>query len=674
MNPTVSVTFKALDKTKTVFASITRRTGVMGSMLSGATKMVRQFNSALGQVPTVAFAGLAGGLTIFTKSVIESQMRVDSLKNSLLVAKGSAMGAEVEFNRLVDMSEELGLSFEAVADTFKKFGIAAKAAGMSAAETDKIYRSASRASVAMGLSTENTRLTLKALEQMMSKGTVQAEELRGQFGEHIPGAFDMAAKAMGITTQEFNKLMENGQILAKDLLPKLADEMDRTFGPGFEKALGQTRAALNKLQTQFDLFKQAVAESGIAKIFADIVNSMAEKLKEWRKSVDDTALALIKFVKENKEQWIKAANNALTAINKILLGLQTFINFVGKAIGSLENFAIAMAAIAGASAGAVAGPWGAAVGAITGAVAAYVALNTEMGNTTATAKEMQAIQIPLLEGGNDYLVMLEQMIIENQVLSEKVVLVKEYLRQLKGSFDAQKELQAMFKSVISARKNDLISMEDAREQILAIADAYKLYAQEAYTASDANKVVSDTVKGMQEGLTAYHTETTKSVGIVKTVKDATVNAFKSMEDAIVEMAQTGKISFKSMANSILADIYRIQVRKTITGPLAGMANSFFEGFDFGRLFKANGGPVAAGSPYIVGERGPELFMPGRSGTIVPNNQLAAAPAAPQPVQITYNIQSWDSRDTMIAIQQSAPQIVGIVQNAFNKRGRRGPMG
>ena len=262
MNPTVSVTFKALDKTKTVFASITRRTGVMGSMLSGATKMVRQFNSALGQVPTVAFAGLAGGLTIFTKSVIESQMRVDSLKNSLLVAKGSAMGAEVEFNRLVDMSEELGLSFEAVADTFKKFGIAAKAAGMSAAETDKIYRSASRASVAMGLSTENTRLTLKALEQMMSKGTVQAEELRGQFGEHIPGAFDMAAKAMGITTQEFNKLMENGQILAKDLLPKLADEMDRTFGPGFEKALGQTRAALNKLQTQFDLFKQAVAESG----------------------------------------------------------------------------------------------------------------------------------------------------------------------------------------------------------------------------------------------------------------------------------------------------------------------------------------------------------------------------------------------------------------------------
>jgi phage-related minor tail protein len=39
-------------------------------------------------------------------------------------------------------------------------------------------------------------------------------------------------------------------------------------------------------------------------------------------------------------------------------------------------------------------------------------------------------------------------------------------------------------------------------------------------------------------------------------------------------------------------------------------------------FRANGGPVTGGSPYIVGERGPELFVPGRSGSIVPNNQLA----------------------------------------------------
>jgi len=43
-------------------------------------------------------------------------------------------------------------------------------------------------------------------------------------------------------------------------------------------------------------------------------------------------------------------------------------------------------------------------------------------------------------------------------------------------------------------------------------------------------------------------------------------------------------------------------------------------------FKAAGGPVTAGTPYMVGEKGPELFVPGRSGTIVPNNQLGGGAA------------------------------------------------
>jgi phage-related minor tail protein len=45
----------------------------------------------------------------------------------------------------------------------------------------------------------------------------------------------------------------------------------------------------------------------------------------------------------------------------------------------------------------------------------------------------------------------------------------------------------------------------------------------------------------------------------------------------------------------------------------------------GGLFKprANGGPVTGGSTYLVGERGPELFVPGRSGTIVPNDKLGS---------------------------------------------------
>jgi hypothetical protein len=146
----------------------------------------------------------------------------------------------------------------------------------------------------------------------------------------------------------------------------------------------------------------------------------------------------------------------------------------------------------------------------------------------------------------------------------------------------------------------------------------------------------------------------------------------AITDAIVNMGQ-GMTSFGDLAmgvlRSVYAEIVRAQIAKPIASAASGYLGNIFENFDLGSFFgmRAAGGPVAANRPYIVGERGPELFVPSSSGAISPNG-------APQPVQITYNIQSWDSRDTMTAIQQSAPQIVGIVQNAFNKRGRRGPMG
>ena len=54
-------------------------------------------------------------------------------------------------------------------------------------------------------------------------------------------------------------------------------------------------------------------------------------------------------------------------------------------------------------------------------------------------------------------------------------------------------------------------------------------------------------------------------------------------------------------------------------------NTFAEAFNMqlGIGGRASGGNVIAGQPYIVGERGPEMFMPGQSGTIIPNNNLGS---------------------------------------------------
>ena len=167
------------------------------------------------------------------------------------------------------------------------------------------------------------------------------------------------------------------------------------------------------------------------------------------------------------------------------------------------------------------------------------------------------------------------------------------------------------------------------------------------------------------------------------------NAFKGMEDALVSFVQTGKLDFKSLANSIIADLIRIQIQNSMMKPLAqatsgmslsGMfssAGNFLSG-----LFKADGGPVAGGQPYIVGEQGPEWFVPNGAGTIVPNGKSPSMPGGSDsstattqaPININFSVRAMDARSFQSAMVQNKAVVVGIVNQALNMRGRYGITG
>lgn len=104
---------------------------------------------------------------------------------------------------------------------------------------------------------------------------------------------------------------------------------------------------------------------------------------------------------------------------------------------------------------------------------------------------------------------------------------------------------------------------------------------------------------------------------------------RGLEDLIVNFVTTGKLNFKDFANSIIAEFVRIQARKVIAGVLGGSGTSDFFSLLTG---KAAGGPVAANTPYIVGENGPELFMSKTAGNIIPNNKLNSVTASGSPVE------------------------------------------
>jgi hypothetical protein len=81
--------------------------------------------------------------------------------------------------------------------------------------------------------------------------------------------------------------------------------------------------------------------------------------------------------------------------------------------------------------------------------------------------------------------------------------------------------------------------------------------------------------------------------------------------------------------------------------------------------REKGGPVQQGRGYIVGESGPEFFSPGKSGNIIPNDQMGTN------VTINFNVTAVDSRSFDDLLEQRRNTIVGVINQAMNERGRRG---
>jgi hypothetical protein len=106
-------------------------------------------------------------------------------------------------------------------------------------------------------------------------------------------------------------------------------------------------------------------------------------------------------------------------------------------------------------------------------------------------------------------------------------------------------------------------------------------------------------------------------------------------DAMIQAIGRGENAFKAFGDGVKATLIQVIQKLTATAILAGVLAALFPGTGvggakgfgaiFGKLlgFRANGGPVTGNSPYIVGERGPELFVPSVSGSIVPNNSVGS---------------------------------------------------
>ena len=188
--------------------------GALSTLASGAKA------NAVGILAFGAAAAMAG------KQVLDASLQMDRLNKAYATITGSSSAAQNQLDYMYDVTQRLGLQFQGTAEAAKGFFAAGKDSALKD-HLNGIFESVSMAGSALALSKDQMDGVFLALGQMISKGKVQAEELRGQLGERLPGAFDAAARAMGVTTAKLDDMLKKGQVTAEEMLPKLAKADDR---------------------------------------------------------------------------------------------------------------------------------------------------------------------------------------------------------------------------------------------------------------------------------------------------------------------------------------------------------------------------------------------------------------------------------------------------------------
>lgn len=166
--------------------------------------------------------------------------------------------------------------------------------------------------------------------------------------------------------------------------------------------------------------------------------------------------------------------------------------------------------------------------------------------------------------------------------------------------------------------------EKLADALKKIEDAARQAADGATLLTQRAKELSDPEAGFAKGLRAV-AEEAEQIG--KQMESATVRAFNGMTDALVNFVMTGKLDFRSLANSIISDLIRIQIQRAITLPLAKAMSSFFGFADGGVMTSdgplplrgyATGGIASSPQVAVFGEGSkPEAYVPLPDGRTIP---------------------------------------------------------
>lgn len=264
-----------------------QRNGSLQGRVTDIIKGLGVFTLLQKSISAVTNAAMKMGVEFFNTAV-----KLETLRFSQMAVFKTQEEVKAQNVFLTAIAERYGLEILSLTDAYTKFSASAQGTTLEGEKSKQIFDAVAKSSAMLGVSTEDTNGILRALGQMMSKGKVQAEELRGQLGDRMAGAFRLFADGMGVSTAALDKMLKDGKVITEDVLPKFADQLNKKYELGLGEEIDTKQANIARLKNEWVDFVDAVeSRTGIVSAgIGAISNGIVTLLQALKPSKEVTAI------------------------------------------------------------------------------------------------------------------------------------------------------------------------------------------------------------------------------------------------------------------------------------------------------------------------------------------------------------------------------------------------
>ena len=617
-----------------------------------------------------ALLGLGAGALI--KSIITTASEVESLQVRLKFLTGSAEDSAKAFETMNEFAKKVPFSLEDIERASPLLLTVAD----SVDELNELLEITGDIAAVSGLSFDKTA---EQLQRAFASGISSADLFRERGVAAFLG-FEAGVSKTGKETQEIiTKMFREGTTTAKGATEELKDTYQ-----------GQ----VSMMQDAFRELKLVIADAGVFELTAQVVEKLTDIFKD-----EKTLANMQKF-----GEAITSIGKAMGSVAQTLLGLPEWVLEFGIVIaflgGKKARYAIGLVTAIALG-----------VDAVTKAIEDFQnitpedKLNDDLEQKEAGLEKvknrLKELRLEYAEfvkkNGDDIAKMSSNNVIAFDTLLKEikryedripvvearieeivVALDKETVavRNLKDEFRQLEGLHTI--SLLGA--DEIVSLESIEAELNAMMKSYREVVIEATKLPPViDAIGSHMDKNSQHALAMADNirKINEEIANAKEKQEEFATGLSdTIEDSIMRMTQ-GLMSFKDVVKSIFRQVASEMIRYNIARPLASSLSSIVTNMFGGAITgtsgvnvppRANGGNVNAGQPYMVGERGAELFVPKSSGDIVPNNQIGGSTV----INVTYSpqVNALDPRTAGQVIFENAPTIVGVVRQAFERNGQQ----